>query len=412
MSAPHFPPPPAWASELTSVGVTGTNGKTSTTRWLAAALAAANRGPVARVTTVGSFVGDDRLVVEESYDGFLETLQACRARGGTLAALEITSEALAVGFAQAWPVQIAVFTNLSHDHLDAHRSAEHYLASKAQLFVHLPRGGAAVLNAFDEASALLREVIRDGVRIVTYGAPGRRSDALGPVTKVDALATSVRVSWDGTEIALAANEALGLPASLKVRGIGDIYAENALAALCGAICAGVPATAAADAISAAEPPEGRFEVVAKNPFVVVDYAHSPDALSRTLKTARDLAGRELIVVFGAGGNRDVSKRAPMGEAAKLADRVILTSDNPRDEDPEAIAAAIREGLEGHGRVEMILDRRDAIRVAIHEAHRDDVIVIAGKGHERTQTTAAGTAASRDRDLISLALGGEPWSGGR
>ncbi|HEX7604242.1 MAG TPA: Mur ligase family protein, partial [Polyangiaceae bacterium] len=179
MSAPHFPPPPAWASEFSTVGVTGTNGKTSTTRWIAAALAAANRGPVARVTTVGSFVGDEALPVEESYEGFLETLRTCRSRGGSLAALEVTSEALAVGFAQAWPIHVGVFTNLSHDHLDAHRTAEHYLASKAQLFLHLPRGGAAVLNAFDEASLLLREVLPEGVRLVSYGVPSRsvRDDA-------------------------------------------------------------------------------------------------------------------------------------------------------------------------------------------------------------------------------------------
>ena len=402
MSTPHFPPPPAWAGEFVTVGVTGTNGKTSTTRWIAAALAAANRGPVARVTTVGSFVGDELLSVEESYDGFLETLRTCRSRGGSLAALEVTSEALAVGFAQAWPIQVGVFTNLSHDHLDAHRSAEHYLASKAQLFVHLPRGGAAVLNAFDEASLLLREVLPEGVRLVSYGVPSRSVRGHARSASVDALATSVQVSWEGTEIALAPNRALGLPTSFKVRAVGEIFAENALAALCAAVCAGVDANAAAAAISSAEPPEGRFELVAKEPYVVIDYAHTPDALGRTLKTARALARGDVVVVFGAGGNRDVSKRAAMGEAARLADRVLLTSDNPRDEDPAAIASAIREGLKGHRRVEIILDRRDAIRTAIQTAHRDDVIVVAGKGHERTQTTAARVVASSDRDLISLA----------
>ena len=411
MAAPHFPPPPAWARDFTTVGVTGTNGKTSTTRWIAAALGAANRGPVARVTTVGSFVGEEARVVEESYAGFLQTMEAGRARGGSLAALEITSEALAFGFARAWPVRVGVFTNLSHDHLDAHRSAEHYLASKAQLFVHLPRGGTAVLNAFDEASSLLREVIGDGVQIVSYGVPSRSMHPPDRETLagVDALATSVRLSWEGTEIALAANEALGLPASLKVRAIGEIYAENALAALCAAVCAGASAKAAADAISATDPPEGRFEVVATEPFVVVDYAHTPDALRRTLKTARRLTRGELVVVFGAGGNRDASKRAAMGEAAKIADRVILTSDNPRDEDPTAIAAAIREGLDGHGRVEVIVHRGDAIQAAIQAARPDDVVVVAGKGHERTQATAAGITASSDRDLISLAIRGAPAS---
>ncbi len=392
----HFPSPPSWARELRTVGVTGTNGKTSTTRWVAAALRAMNRGPVVRVTTVGAFLDDEPLNVDETYDGFLAAMEAGRSRGGSLAAIEVTSEVLALGFVHAWPVEVAVFTNLSHDHLDAHRSAEHYLASKAQLFMHLPPNGAAVLNAFDPASALIREVVPEGVRVVTYGAPSRGERI--ETASVDLRASSVRVSWEGTVVELAPNDALALPRVITMRAIGEIYAENALAALGGAISIGANAASAAAAIGAAPPPEGRFEVVARDPHVVVDYAHSPDALARTLRTARGLTRGELVVVFGAGGNRDATKRAAMGEAARGADRVILTSDNPRDEDPAAIAAAIREGLAGHRAVDVVIDRAEAIALAIREAKADDVIVVAGKGHEVTQTVAGATRSMRDREL--------------
>ncbi|CAN5535702.1 UDP-N-acetylmuramoyl-L-alanyl-D-glutamate--2,6-diaminopimelate ligase [soil metagenome] len=397
MSGAHFPPAPPWARDFVSVGVTGTNGKTTTTRWVAAALSRF-APPVACVTTVGSFIDDTAVGATEDYEGFLDVLGRCRARGGRFAALECTSEALALGFAAAWPIKIGVFTNLSHDHLDAHRSFEHYLASKAQLFLHLAPGGAAVLNAYDDATPLLREVIaaRTDLRVLTYGAPGR-GDATA-ATEVDLCATAVEVTWKGTTITLAASSELSLPSTITVRAIGAIYAENALAALGAAICSGVPSSIAAAAIEGREPPVVRFEVVAEEPWVVVDYAHTPDALARTLAIARGLARRDLVVVFGAGGNRDRSKRHAMGEAARIADRIVLTSDNPRDEDPAVIAAAIGEGLAGHSRVDIVLDRASAIRGAIREASKDDVIVVAGKGHERTQTIAGATTAMSDREL--------------
>ena len=396
----HFPPPPEWSRELRTVGVTGTNGKTSTTRWIAAALRTLGLGPVVRVTTVGAFLDDEPSNVDETYGGFVAAMEAGRSAGGSLAAIEVTSEVLALGFVHAWPIEVAVFTNLSHDHLDAHRSAEHYLASKAQLFVHLPPNGTAVLNAFDPASALLREVVPQGARVITYGVPSR-SDGV-TAASVDVRAASVRVSWEGTAVELVPNAALALPPSILLRAIGEIFAENALAALGGAIAVGANATSAAAAIAGAPPPEGRFEVVARAPHVVVDYAHSPDALARTLWTARALTRGRLTVVFGAGGNRDTTKRAAMGEAARGADRVILTSDNPRDEDPRVIAAAIREGLAGHPAVDVVIDRAEAITLAIRDAAVEDVIVVAGKGHESTQTVAGTTKSMSDRDLARAA----------
>ena len=337
--------------------------------------------PVARVTTLGLFLDDERLDLPKTYDGFIETMARCRARGGRHAAIELTSEALAAGFARAWPCVVGVFTNLTHDHLNAHGTFEHYLASKAQLFVQLPQDGTAVLNGCDESCQLVAEVVPKGVRILWYGVPSRGAATCA----LDARAKTVNVHWGGTRIELDSSLA-DAPCTLETRGIGEVFAENALAAWLGAVAAGVPPGAAATAIAEAPIPAGRFEVVLDSPRVVVDYAHTPDALARTLGTARSLCHGDVIVVFGAGGNRDRAKRTPMGVAARSADRVLLTSDNPRDEDPLEIARTIQAGLADHRRVEIELDRAAAIARAIDSASPDDVIVIAGKGHEVEQIT--------------------------
>jgi UDP-N-acetylmuramoyl-L-alanyl-D-glutamate--2,6-diaminopimelate ligase len=382
----QLPSPPPWSNELTTVGVTGTNGKTSTTRWVGAALARL-ASPVAQATTLGSFLDDEPLVVEKTWEGFVATMRAGRDRGGRFASIELTSEALARGFVKAWPCKIGVFTNLTHDHLDAHGTPEHYLASKAQLFVHLPPGGTAVLNACDPSSALLAEVIPEGVRVFRYGVP-RRGEATGPL---DLRASRIDLAWTGTTIALEASDALralgDVPATMTIRAIGDVYAENAMAALLGAVAAGVPIADAVAALETVAPPRGRFEVVGQRPYVVVDYAHTPDALARTLAIGRTLAKTtkgKLVVVFGAGGNRDKHKREPMGKAASVADAIVLTSDNPRSEDAGAIAGAIRKGIARKRDVVFEIDREEAIALAIRRAAPEDVIILAGKGHETEQ----------------------------
>ena len=158
-----FPPPPPWCHRMLTAGVTGTNGKTTTTSYLASALGCLH-GRALRITTLGSFLGEEKLDVEPDYVGFVEAMKRALDVGVTMAAVECTSESLAAGFAKAWPMSIGVFTNLSRDHFDSHGSAEHYLASKAQLFVHLPAGGAAGLNAYDPASALRAGGVPPSVR--------------------------------------------------------------------------------------------------------------------------------------------------------------------------------------------------------------------------------------------------------
>jgi len=407
------PAPPPWATSLATVGVTGTNGKTTTTTWIAACLEALaardGTGPIAQATTLGFALGGRALDVPRSFDGFLAGMRAAADAGGRYAAVELTSEALAHGFARAWPFAVGVFTNLTHDHLDAHRTPEHYLASKAQLFLALREGGTAVLNASDPTSELLRDVLSPHVRVLSYAVPGSRGPAHG---EPDVVATSVDVSWSGTRVSCRAKDA-AFPTELYVRAVGDVFAENALAALLGAVALGAAPEAAARALAAAAPPPGRFEIVHERPHVVVDYAHTPDALARTLATARRLAtagnGRDgrLTVVFGAGGDRDRQKRRAMGEAARLADRVVLTADNPRSEDPRVIADAIASGLVGHGAVVFALDRREAIRRAVLDAAPQDVVLVAGRGHEKEQDVRGMAVPLSDVDVVRAALGVSP-----
>lgn len=399
------PAPPAWASSLFSVGVTGTNGKTSTTGFIAALLGLLAR-PVARVTTLGCFLDDERLEVPGHYEGFLQTLERCRDAGGRYAALELTSEALALGFAKAWPCRIGVFTNLSPDHSDAHGTVEQYLAAKAQLFMALPAGGTAVLNARDEAARLLCDVLGPQVDVLRYGVASR-----GPAwAPLDLAAEEIELSWSGTRATLAPSTRFPtLPSQLQLQAIGEIFVENALAALAAALAASVPAEQAVARLAELPPPPGRFQVVRSKPYVVVDYAHTPDALARTLASARTLCAGQLTVVFGAGGDRDRAKRPLLGAAARAADHIVLTSDNPRSEDPLAIMAAVEAGIGPRAGVEREPDRASAIRLAIARAAPDDVVLIAGKGHELEQVAGGARLPLSD---VAIALESDIRAQGR
>lgn len=394
-----LPQAPSWVSDLVHVGVTGTNGKTSTTRFIAAALGTLAK-PVANLTTVGWFLDDEPVPPRRTYEGMLATLSDARRQGGKYAALEVTSETLALGFAKRWPFRVGVFTNLTLDHLDAHASPEHYFASKAQLFHALPpAGGSAILNGCDDVAELLCEVTPRGVRRLAYGAPSRGRARID----LDATATDMTIGIDGTRSRIVLGPALGGgELELVTRAVGHVFAENALAALVTALALGASRADAAAAIAAAAPPPGRFEVVARHCDVVIDYAHTPDALARTIVTARALTHGKVIVVFGAGGIRDRAKRPAMGAACSGADRVILTSDNPRSEDPAAIASAIAEGVPRHVDRCVELDRAQAIRRAVLDASVEDIVIIAGKGHEKTQELGPRLLHFSDRDTARRA----------
>ena len=394
-----FPDAPPWAASVRSVGVTGTNGKTSTARLLSSALRAPDH-PVLSVTTVGVFLDDEPWGTLQTHQAFVQAVNEARQRGCDRVVVETTSEALAIGFARAWPLCAGVFTNLSHDHLDQHRTPEHYLASKAQLFVHLQPGGVAVLNARDPVESLLREVIPHDVRVVRYAGPS------GPETEglVDVQARDGSVTWDGSRAVVHVKVGgADREMSLSVPLLGEVFLDNAVAALATAIALGVDPTYALASLARASHVEGRFERVCTVPHVVIDYAHTPDALQRTLQTARALAIGQVVVVFGAGGDRDPNKRAAMGAAAYAADRVVLTSDNPRSEDPMAIVSSIASGLRDHPSVHVELDRARAIDHAVTTSGDHDVVVVAGKGHERTQSTGERVVPFSDRDAVLRAV---------
>jgi UDP-N-acetylmuramoyl-L-alanyl-D-glutamate--2,6-diaminopimelate ligase len=405
-----FPPAPAWVKGLEHVGVTGTNGKTSTTRFAAAALGSLAR-PVASFTTVGAFLDDEPLAVAASYRGVLDAVRSALERGGRYAVLEVTSEVLSMGFARRWPFRAAVFTNLSHDHLDAHGSPEHYFASKAQLFNALPHeDGVAVVNGCDEVTELLLEVTPASARRLIYGVATRGAATL----PLDASVSDLTVTLEGTRALVTLGPNLGGGSvELRTRAIGAIFLENALAAWLAALGLGAEPRAALEALGRAPPPRGRFEIVAREPTVVVDYAHTPDALRRTLDTARALGKARVVVVFGAGGNRDKDKRPALGAAAGAADRVIVTSDNPRNEDPAHIAAAILEAVPKSCLSSLELDRARAIRTAVIEAGARDIVVIAGKGHELTQTIGGAIREFSDVAVAERAIAerGAAASGG-
>jgi UDP-N-acetylmuramoyl-L-alanyl-D-glutamate--2,6-diaminopimelate ligase len=373
-----------WADPYFTIGVTGTNGKTSTTLLIAHALRAGGQR-VLTETTLGYALDDDVCAVPRTLAGHLAVFEQAAQQGCRHAAVEVTSEALARGFAKRWRFDLGVFTNLSQDHLEAHGSFEHYLASKAQLFVHLAAGRSAVLNACDDAALLLDQVTPGGVARVWYAAC--RKPAL---RAADLAAREVSITSTGTRVALEPSErAEALGGELHTRLIGAVFAENALAAAAAALEAGVPGAAARDGIAACPGVPGRFEVVARCPLVAVDYAHTPDALARTCETARELVGPggRVGVVFGAGGDRDASKRTAMGRAVgERADFAIVTTDNPRHEAPAAIAAAVAAGCRKGGRAHVVLepDRRRAIEQALNRARAADVVVVAGKGHETGQ----------------------------
>jgi UDP-N-acetylmuramoyl-L-alanyl-D-glutamate--2,6-diaminopimelate ligase len=368
-----FPAPPAWAHELVSIGVTGTDGKTTTTTLAAAALRALGT-PVIRVTTIGIYLDDERLDVSDDYDGFLQAMRIAYDAGARAAAVELTSEALAAGFARAWPWRVGVLTSFSRDHLDSHGTTEHYLASKAQLFMALPCCGTAVLPADEPCSDLIAELVPPCARIRRFSSRGGDADVT--LSKLD-------IRLDGTRFELAGRIA-STPRKVWIPAIGAPFAEDALAALAAVCALGVHPARAIAQMALAAPPPGRFELVAKNPLVVVDFAHTPHALTRTIATARALCSGRLTLVFGAGGDRDRGKRALMGAAACAADAVILTSDNPRSEDPRRIVDQIRSGMRAHPDLEIEIDRERAIQRAIARSDPGDMVLITGRGHEREQ----------------------------
>ncbi len=391
------------ARELRVLGVTGTNGKT-TTAYLMRALLQASGVQCGLLGTVKSVIGGQDRPVARTTPEAIELqadLRAMLTAGDKACAMEVSSHALVLERVGAIPFAAAVFTNLTQDHLDFHPTMEDYFLAKRRLF--LPERGerpaASVVNLCDEYGRRLAEEVPDAL---TYAVEGEAGHAVeGPA---DYAARDLRCGPEGARFILrtpAGEQPLTLPMP------GRFNVANALAALAGVHSLGCPLDPLIEALQAGVRVPGRFEPVEQGQAfaVVVDYAHTPDSLENVLRAAREMVhghGR-LVCVFGAGGDRDRGKRPLMGEmAARLADEVIVTSDNPRSEDPEAVIeevfAGIHEprvaptsGYTANG----IVDRRVAIRAAIADGQPGDVVVIAGKGHEQGQELAGGVKVPFD-----------------
>jgi UDP-N-acetylmuramoyl-L-alanyl-D-glutamate--2,6-diaminopimelate ligase len=377
--------------QLVTVGVTGTNGKTSVTHLLGTIF-----GRTGRPTVVVGTLDGGRTTPEAP--DLQRRLATAVADGCTAAAVEVSSHALDQDRVAGTWFAAGVFTNLGHDHLDHHRTMEAYFEAKARLF-HADRCGLAVVNRDDPwGRRLLDRLEATGPAVETFGAGDARilsADASGTV-----------FSWRGHEVRLPL--------------AGRFQVANALAAATTASCLGVADTDIAAALAAAAPVPGRFEVVVAPPTVpwtgVVDFAHTPDALRSLLASARSLAGgHRLICVVGCGGDRDRAKRPLMGtEAARNADVVVVTSDNPRSEPPEAIIDEVVRGVDNAqasgaaAALVVEVDRRRAIERAAELAEPGDVVVVAGKGHETTIEMAGVRLPFDDRAVLcAAATGGDP-----
>jgi UDP-N-acetylmuramoyl-L-alanyl-D-glutamate--2,6-diaminopimelate ligase len=358
-------------ARLRAIGITGTNGKTTSAFLVRGLLEAAGRR-TGLVGTVNAVVGGDERPMARTTPEAID-LQAMFAEmlaaGDEAVVMEVSSHALELHRADAIHWAVAMFTNLTQDHLDFHPTMEAYYAAKRRLFDARP--AVAIVNVDDPYGARLAADLPDAIRI-GIDSP----DAHVRATGIAADATGSTFTVDGRTLRSP------LPGRFNVLNVlGAVVAVRAL---------GVDDDTIADALTHAVRVPGRFEPVDEGqPFaVLVDYAHTPDSLDNILRAARPLAHGRLIVVFGAGGDRDRAKRPLMGAVARArADAVIVTSDNPRSEDPEAIIAAIVEGA-GPG-AEVLVDRRAAIERAIALAGEGDVVVVAGKGHEQGQEFAAG-----------------------
>jgi UDP-N-acetylmuramoyl-L-alanyl-D-glutamate--2,6-diaminopimelate ligase len=363
------------------VGVTGTNGKTTTVHLLGSIFEAAGRP--ARL--IGTLTGERTTPEAPELQGRLGDF---RDEGAKAVAMEVSSHALALHRADAVWFSVAVFTNLSQDHLDFHETMEDYFAAKARLF-DPSRAAVGVVNVDDPHGRLLFESAP--VPMVSFSLADASAVRVGP--------TESSFRWRGEEVRLS----LG----------GRMNVANALAAATAADQLDVSTADIARGLSTAPPVRGRYEPVrAGQPFaVLVDYAHTPDGLEQLLRSVRETVQGRLLVVFGAGGDRDRDKRPAMGEVAtRLADEAVLTSDNPRSEDPGAIIDAVRAGAQPAGVLRVEPDRRAAIAYAVGRAQAGDVVVIAGKGHETSQQFGDRSVPFDDRAVAQEELERLGWSG--
>ncbi len=402
------------ARGLTIFAVTGTNGKTTISYLVRAICKAAGQ----RCGLISTVEIDDGAQVRESVmttPGPVELadlLAQMKSNGVRFVSMEASSHALDQGRMAGLPVAAAMFSNLTGDHLDYHGTMENYAAAKARLFASLSAGSSAIINADDPWSA--RMVQGTAARVIRYGLENP-ADFKADILRMDALGMTLRITHPG-----------GVPWTITTELVGRHNAQNILCAAAACASQGIAAPAIQLGIEQMRAVPGRLEAVLvegkrrnEQPFqVLVDYAHTHDALENVLRAVRPWTTGRVICVFGCGGDRDATKRPKMAAVAqRLADHVIITNDNPRTEDPQSIITMILAGFspEARAAVHVCPDRRAAIQAAVQEAHPGDVVLIAGKGHERYQIlgtikhpfddVAVARAALADRRAV-VAGGGE------
>lgn len=383
LAAQYFKPVPA-----TIVAVTGTNGKTSTVEmtrqiWRMCGERAASIGTLGVTTPDGSVSTG---LTTPDIVTFLSNMTGLAREGVTHVAYEASSHGLSQYRNEGLPVMAAGFTNLSRDHLDYHKDMDDYFAAKMRLFDEVVRDDATIVvwtGASEWTGRAIEHAQRRGLRVFTVGEQGatdRNGIRLLAHTPTQ-LGQELRIAYDGTE------------RTIKLPLIGAYQSANALVSAGLALATGMDSSGVFDALSRLQPVAGRLEraaISAAGAPLYVDYAHTPDALESAIEALRPHVAGKLITVFGAGGDRDQGKRAPMGEAAsRLSDQIIVTDDNPRGEDPATIRQAVLAGAIAGAKAIEIGDRREAIAHAVSLAGPKDIILIAGKGHEKGQIIGSG-----------------------
>lgn len=389
------------STQLWTVGVTGTNGKTSCSQWIAQSLTRAKR-KCAVIGTLGSgFPGRLDIQVNTTPDAVTlqQRMRAMLRAGARAVCMEVSSHGLAQHRLGGVEFDVALLTNLTRDHLDYHGTMRRYQAAKAKLF-RWPTLSHAVLNLDDAFGRELAQCWKHKrAEVLGYGFQLRTKRAKAPCVE----GRNLRLGLDGISFDIASPWGR---ATLRSPLIGSFNAANLLGSLATLLASDVGLEQSVAALEKVAPVPGRTERYGggSEPLVIVDYAHTPDALEKVLQALREVSGKQarLFCVFGCGGERDRGKRPLMGAAAfRNSDRVIVTSDNPRSEDPERIIDDIAEGIAGE--YERLADRRQAVNLALTEARRGDVVLIAGKGHENYQEIRGVRRRYSDAAVVRAAL---------
>ena len=388
--------------ELRMIGVTGTNGKTTITHLIETILKAQKQS----VGLIGTLGSRDASSSDTSYktsghttpmaDELQRRLTSMRSAGNEWVVMEVSSHALAQYRTEGCEFELAVFSNLTQDHLDYHKTMDRYFSAKALLFATLnpelePRR-CGIINFDDPYAERLQAGIPEGVKVFGYSI--HHPDA-------EIRATEIEYTHQGARYWLITPKGAR---SVQLRMTGEFSVYNSLAAIASALALKIDLNEAVDALEQAQGVPGRFEVVTTEPFSLVDYAHTPDGLENILEAARTITPEDsrLFVVFGCGGDRDATKRPKMGRIAeRLADCLIITSDNPRTESPQQILTDIITGIERFepDTMRVLEDRREAIELALQWASPNDVVVVAGKGHEDYQILADRTIHFDDKEEL-------------